>query len=185
MPDFPAVPVDEYLPTIISLEEQDRVIARIPGERRGAFLAARLGLRPSEVHALNMEDYREGCLIVAHGMKGPASYHPRRGTKSRRFRFVEVDRELADWITEYQRAALGAPLFVAGECTTAGVKPCGAIPRDSRAHVRRHKAQQRECGRAAWSAARGDSAGARTCGRAEHGALRATRPDGPCHGAPA
>jgi len=107
------VPVDEYLPTIISLEDQDRVIARIPAERRGAFLAARLGLRPSEVRALNMEDYREGCLVVAHGMKGPSSYHPRRGTKSRRFRFVEVDRELADWITEYRRDAIGAaPLFV-------------------------------------------------------------------------
>jgi len=113
LPDFPTVPTDEYLPTIISLEDQDRVIAKIPAERRGAFLAARLGLRPSEVRALNMEDYREGCLAVAHGMKGPSAHHPRRGTKSRRFRFVELDPELATWIAEYRRDAIGeAPLFV-------------------------------------------------------------------------
>jgi integrase len=111
-PDLPTVQVDEYTPTIISIEDQDRIIAEIPEPRRGAFLAMRLGVRPGEARALNVDDYTNGCLRIAHAMKGPTSKAPRRSPKSRKTRFVEIDRELADWITTYRRHAFPAePLF--------------------------------------------------------------------------
>jgi integrase len=114
VPELPTVQVDEYASTIISIEDQDRVSAEIPGPRRGAFLAMRLGVRPGEVRALNVDDYDRAnrCLRVAHAMKGPISKAPRRSPKNRRIRFVEIDAELADWIAKYRHRAFPAePLF--------------------------------------------------------------------------
>jgi integrase len=113
VPQFPAIEVDEYLPTMIDLETQDSIIAAIPEEQRGAFLAARLGLRPGEIVALNVQDFRNGCLIVSKARKGQRSDSPIRGTKNRRVRVVEVDPELEAWIAKHRGNAIGAaPLFV-------------------------------------------------------------------------
>jgi integrase len=108
VPQFPAIEVDEYLPTIIDLETQDAVIAAIPEEQRGAFLAARLGLRPGEIVALNVQDFRNGCLIVSKARKGQRSDSPIRGTKNRRVRVVEVDPELCEWIAKHCAGRIGS-----------------------------------------------------------------------------
>jgi hypothetical protein len=102
VPQFPEIELDEYVPTIIDLETQDQIIAAIPEENRGAFLAARLGLRPGGIVALNVQDFREGCLLVSKARKGPYANAPIRGTKTRRARVVEADGELADWIAKHR-----------------------------------------------------------------------------------
>jgi len=114
LPEFPEVPVDEYLPTVVDLDHQDRILAAIPEDRRGAFLAARLGLRPGEVRALNVGDYRpeDRVLVVAYAMKGEHSDAPRRSPKKRRWRLVQVDTELAAWIAAHRDKVFpGEPLF--------------------------------------------------------------------------
>ena len=93
---------DEYAPTIITIETQDAILDAIAAPRRGAFLAlARLGLRPGEVRALNVEDYHDGWLTISKAFKGPNSNAPIRGTKVRKVRRLPVDEELRDWIERY------------------------------------------------------------------------------------
>jgi hypothetical protein len=98
VPEFPEVPVDEYSPTIISVEQQAAVIAALPWERRGAFMAARLGVRPGEIRAFNVDDYDPPWLRISKAAKGPNANAPIRGTKSRASRRIRVDEELADWL---------------------------------------------------------------------------------------
>jgi len=98
VPEFPEVPVDEYSPTIISVEKQAAVIDAIPWERRGAFMAARLGVRPGEIRAFNVDDYDPPWLRISKAAKGPNANAPIRGTKSRASRRIRVDEELADWL---------------------------------------------------------------------------------------
>jgi len=117
IPAFPRVPVDEYVPRTTTIDLQDQILAAIPADRRGAFLAARLGIRPGEVRALNVSDYDRPSrvLTIRAAMKGPTSSAPRRGTKERNVRRLIVDHELASWIEEhvdFRGALSGAPLFV-------------------------------------------------------------------------
>jgi len=118
VPRFPRIPVDEHAPTIISLETQAAILAAIPEARRGAFLAmALLGLRPGEVRALDVSDYRDGWLTVAAAMKGPNASAPRRGAKernARRLPVLEGAPELAAWIERHvdpARRLEGGALF--------------------------------------------------------------------------
>ena len=116
VPVFPRVPVDEYVPRTTTLEVQDQILAAIPEDRRGAFLAARLGVRPGEVRALNVADYDRATrvLTIRAAMKGPISKAPRRGTKERNVRRLIIDHELAAWIESHvdpAGALVGAPLF--------------------------------------------------------------------------
>jgi len=66
LPAFPEVPVDEYAPTLISANVQRQILDAIASERRGAFPAARLGIRPGEIRAADVTDYRivEGVPMV-------------------------------------------------------------------------------------------------------------------------
>lgn len=117
VPVFPRVPVDEYVPRTTTIDVQDQILAAIPHDRRGAFLAARLGVRPGEVRALNVADYDRATsvLTIRAAMKGPTSKAPRRGTKERNVRRLIIDPELATWIEQHVDAAgalVGAPLFV-------------------------------------------------------------------------
>ena len=100
VPRFPEVRVPEYAPTILTLEQQDLVLDQIPWERRGAFLAAaRLGLRPGEIRALDLDDYQEGRLRVARAIQGPNSKAPTGPTKTRSATWIPVfDDELRAWI---------------------------------------------------------------------------------------
>jgi site-specific recombinase XerD len=102
VPSFPEVPVDEYAPTLISASVQRQILAEIPWERRGAFLAARLGVRPGEIRAADVTDYRvvESVpgLTISRALKGPNSNAPTWGTKGRNAAWIPVDEELQRWI---------------------------------------------------------------------------------------
>ncbi len=70
-PDFPKIRVPEFAPRILDIEQQQRVIAAIPWERRGAFLAAATeALRLSEVRALDLDDWQDGKLHLAKAVQG-------------------------------------------------------------------------------------------------------------------
>jgi integrase len=100
VPEFPSVPVDEYAPTIISANAQDAILAQIPFDRRGAILAAvRLGIRPGEIRALDVDDYQEGWIMLSKAKKGPNDNAPTRGTKNRQCRRLPVPEDLQEWIT--------------------------------------------------------------------------------------
>jgi hypothetical protein len=89
-------------PRRISASVQHQILAEIPWERRGAFLAARLGVRPGEIRAADVTDYRivEGApgLTISRAMKGPNSNAPTWGTKGRNAAWIPVDEELQRWI---------------------------------------------------------------------------------------
>jgi hypothetical protein len=80
VPAFPAVPVPEHAPTILSGTTERAIPDRIPFERRGAFLAACHGVRPGELRALDAGDVeeREGVpgLRIRRAIKGPNSTAP-------------------------------------------------------------------------------------------------------------
>ena len=125
VPEFPHVPVDEYVPRTVTLEVQDQILGAIPDTRRGAFLAARLGVRPGEVRALDVGDYdfATGTLTIGAAMKGGGARAPRRSTKERNVRRIIVDAELRAWIETHvtQRDALQrAPLFANPTARAAG-----------------------------------------------------------------
>ncbi|HEU4428065.1 MAG TPA: site-specific integrase [Myxococcota bacterium] len=116
VPQFPRIPVDEYVPRTTTLDVQDAIVNAVPEDRRGAFLAARLGLRPNEVRALNVGDYEfaTGTLTIRAAMKGGSAAAPRRSTKERNVRRILVDAELRAWIEKHvdpKLALAGAPLF--------------------------------------------------------------------------
>ena len=77
-------------------------VGEIAWERRGAFLAARLGIRPGEIRAADVTDYRivEGVpgLTISRAVKGPNANAPTRGTKGRSAVWIPVDEELQRWI---------------------------------------------------------------------------------------
>ena len=82
-PRVPPVRVEEYEPRILSITDQDTVLAHIPDEDRGIFLAlAHLGLRPGEARALTVADYRDGWLFVDKAAKSKAAGAEIRGTKT-------------------------------------------------------------------------------------------------------
>ncbi len=120
IPEFPTVKVPEYQPTIISPKTQDQVITEIPWERRGAFLAARHGIRPGEIRALDVGDfcYREGTpgLIVGKAIQGPNSTAPTRETKNNTVAWIPIDQDLHEWV-EYRLAQLGPEDRLQGEHT--------------------------------------------------------------------
>ncbi len=100
VPEFPSVPVDEYAPTIISANAQEAILAQIPFDRRGAILAAvRLGIRPGEIRALDVDDYQEGWIMLSKAKKGPNDNAPTRGTKNRQCRRLPAPEDLQEWIS--------------------------------------------------------------------------------------
>ncbi len=116
LPTFPEKPRSNYVPTTISTDAQERILDEIDEPFRGPFIAAvELLLRPGEIRALNVADFRDGKLTVAHAMKGPNTDAPRMGTKTGDFRVLLVGDRLAAWMeTHVDRtpARLQEPLFV-------------------------------------------------------------------------
>jgi len=100
VPEFPAIKSEEYAPRILTLEQQNAVLAAIPWERRGAFLvAATEALRMSEVRALDLNDHEHGKLRVAKAVQGPRVGAPIRSTKNRSAQWRELwSPELREWI---------------------------------------------------------------------------------------
>jgi integrase len=121
VPDFPSVPRDRKAAEILTAAAQDRVLAAIAWERRGAFLAMAHTLRPGEARALDLLHWSGSDLLVQQAVKGQSASAPIRGLKERDWRVVEADAALAAWIEwrlsqaspaeRLQRA--GIPLFPA------------------------------------------------------------------------
>ena len=112
---MPPVRVEEYEPRILAITDQDTVLAHIPDDDRGIFLAlAHLGLRPREARALTIADYRDGWLFVDKAAKSKATSAEIRGTKTGKPKRLPVSEELADWIERHMDPAdrfSRAPLF--------------------------------------------------------------------------
>ncbi|HME70356.1 MAG TPA: tyrosine-type recombinase/integrase, partial [Myxococcota bacterium] len=116
VPDFPRGSRLRHHPRVVSLEVQDRIMAAIPEDRRGIFLALRLGLRPGEARALDVAEYdfTRGLLDLKHAMQGQGHSARRGPTKEQTRRVVEADAELRAWIAKYVpqvRRVDGSPLF--------------------------------------------------------------------------
>jgi integrase len=123
VPAFPTVQIDDPAPRHVDAATQAEILAAIPEDRRGIFLAMVLCVRPGEARALDARDFTRdsdgvGWLTVSKAAKGKSSKAPIRGTKTRRSRPVPVmpDSTLLDWIERHcdvSKAAqlAGAPLF--------------------------------------------------------------------------
>ena len=115
IPEFPWPKVEEHQPRVLSIQDQDAVLAAIPERERGIFLAlAHLGLRPGEARALDVTDYRDGWLFIERAVKGAAASAPVRGTKTGKPKRLPVGEDLAEWIGRHvprESRLQGAPLF--------------------------------------------------------------------------
>jgi integrase len=102
VPSFPPIETPEYLPQTLSMDQRADVLAAIPWERRGAFLAAAwMLMRPREVRAMNIDDYdpERNTLAVYKAFQGPQIGAPIRHTKNRSASLREVwQDELVEWI---------------------------------------------------------------------------------------
>ncbi|RIL04953.1 MAG: hypothetical protein DCC71_12115 [Proteobacteria bacterium] len=101
-PKFPSIDVPEVEFKTIDIEAQEKVLAAIAWERRGAFLAcAREALRPSEVRAADLADYdpAKGTLRVDKTTQGARLDARVAHTKNRTARVKEVwDAQLREWL---------------------------------------------------------------------------------------
>lgn len=101
-PRVPSVRVEEHEPRILSISDQDLILAHIPEDDRGIFLAlAHLGLRPGEAWALQIADYRDGWLHVDKAAKSKSVSAEIRGTKTGKPKRLPVSEELAHWIDQH------------------------------------------------------------------------------------
>jgi integrase len=100
VPDFPWPQPDEYVPRVLSLDLQRAVLAAIPEDRRGAFLAlAQLGLRPNEARCARVEDWRGDDLRIHRGQKERRVGGREGGTKKRGGgKLLPVPAELRAWL---------------------------------------------------------------------------------------
>ncbi len=112
---MPPVRVEEHEPRILSITDQDAIVARIPDADRGIFLGlAHLGLRPGEARALTVADYRDGWLFVDKAAKSKSVGAEISSTKTGKPKRLPVSEELADWIARHVDPAgrfSQAPLF--------------------------------------------------------------------------
>ena len=101
VPEFPPVEVPEYAPTLITMEQQAKILAAIPLERRGLFLCkATEALRLSEARALEIGDYVGGTLRVTKTIQGKGrSERVVPFTKNRSQRVKEIwSPDLIEWL---------------------------------------------------------------------------------------
>lgn len=115
VPRAPMPKAPEYEPRVIPAREQDRVLALVPEEDRGIFLAlAHLGLRPGEARALDAADYHDGWVTIDKAVKGKSVCSPIRGTKTGKPKRLPAGEVVADWIEQHvprEQRLRGAPLF--------------------------------------------------------------------------
>ncbi|MCH7866688.1 MAG: tyrosine-type recombinase/integrase, partial [Myxococcales bacterium] len=106
-PDIPAVSVPQHTPVIPSLDEQRKLLAAIPWEIRGYWLArGLLGVRDEEAARALLSDYRRGPDA------GSDEWLIR--AKGGRDRLLPVPAELARWVRENRPklAPAGSMLFI-------------------------------------------------------------------------
>jgi len=113
IPDFPWPEADEYIPRVISLELQQKILDAIPEPKRGAFLAcARLALRPNEARVTRVADWRGDTLRIHRGQKDRLVGGREGGTKKRRgAKILPVEGDLRTWLERYGRGEPGDYLF--------------------------------------------------------------------------
>ena len=114
IPEFPTVAVPQHPYVKGSPKTRRMLLAAVPEPRRGAFLAAALGIRPGEVRALNVGDYdaEERELIIARAMKTPSATDASGPTKGLRCRTLPIPDELHEWVVRHRAdAPASAPLF--------------------------------------------------------------------------
>lgn len=98
VPQFPRVKISRKAPKIHTVNDQQKLLAAIPRERRGLFLAMAHTLRPQEARAFDLLEWRSPDLLVQWAMKGLAADAPRLGLKEADWRVVTADTELEEWI---------------------------------------------------------------------------------------
>ena len=119
VPPFPQIDVPEHRPTILPREVVDYLLMQIREDQRGPYLvAARMGLRPGEVRALDVSDVQRGGdiwrLNVSKAVPGPHSASPIGPTKNRRARVLPIHPEVRAWMEKHVDWAgrlRRAPLF--------------------------------------------------------------------------
>ncbi|MDJ0869628.1 MAG: site-specific integrase [Myxococcota bacterium] len=100
--DFPWPRVPEHAPRILSIEAQAKILASIPPERRGIFLAmALMGLRPLEAVALRAADYHDGWLTVSRAREDRTLDARELGTKSGKIKRLPVPDPVKHWISSF------------------------------------------------------------------------------------
>ena len=71
VPEFPEVQVPAYAAQIMDLDERERVMAKVPWERRGAFLIASTeGIRLSEFRSYQLDDWQKPRLLLRSSIQG-------------------------------------------------------------------------------------------------------------------
>jgi integrase len=110
VPRLPSLALSRNEPRLLTMEEQDRVLAAIPEDRRGGIYLsmADLCLRPSEARALYVIDAElldqrgpgdpAGWLRVERAAKAPEADAPVEGTKTGRSDTLPMTERLAEWI---------------------------------------------------------------------------------------
>lgn len=119
IPHFPRIEVPEHSPRIIPREVVDFLLRQIPEKQRGPYLvAARMGLRPGEVRALDVSDIQRGGeiwkLTVSKAVQGPHSGSPIGPTKNRRVRVLPIHPDVRAWMeahVDWTGRLRRAPLF--------------------------------------------------------------------------
>ena len=106
VPKWPTVKVPEFVPVILSAEQQAKVLLAIREERRGIFLALCHGIRPSEARALIWSDYSidtqgNGWIYIQRAYKGQSFKDPIGPTKNKKARRIPVNNELMDWLAKH------------------------------------------------------------------------------------
>jgi integrase len=102
----PRIPTDElvltpYAPTVPDRETVAKILAAIPLERRGLWIArAYMGLRPSEARRLDVGDLREG---------GRALQLLGRNVKTRKPRLLPIAPPVASWLAAHRDLAHAFP----------------------------------------------------------------------------
>ena len=104
-PALPRIEVPVYHPKVPEAGDVARILAKIPEQIRGLWLARCLaGLRPSEARRLEVSDYRAGVILI-----------PSVKSKTKRPRALDVENvvpELDAWIRAHRDGAWGTePLF--------------------------------------------------------------------------
>ncbi len=122
-PDIPPVKVPQHTPTIPSIDEQQKLLAAIPWEIRGYWLArGLLGVRDEEAARALLSDYRRGT-------DSNSDEWLIRG-KGGRDRLLPVPTELARWVREHRPALTPALLQEPCCSSTRWQRPARTQPRD-------------------------------------------------------
>jgi integrase len=112
VPVFKLPPEGENRPDVLSPEEQGKVLAAIPEDARGVYLAmALLGVRPGEARALLARHVQGDSLIVEQAVKGGTRKAAIGPTKTRAVRTLPLPRALAAWVKKHAPKNPDAVLF--------------------------------------------------------------------------